>query len=228
MAREIVLDTETTGLDPRLGHRVIEIACVEIDDFIPTGRYFHALVHPERDIDPEAERVHGISLAALEGKPRFADAQVVDAMETFIGEAKLVAHNAGFDRDFVNHELALAGRPPFTEERWVDTMALAQQRYPGLSNSLDSLCKRLSISLAEREKHGALIDAKLLARVYLELRGGRECSLDLSGAAAAAGGGERPVYGPRLRPLAPRLSAAELAAHAAFIAELKDALWLRV
>jgi DNA polymerase-3 subunit epsilon len=228
MTREIVLDTETTGLSPRYGHRVIEIACVEIEDFVPTGRNFHAYVHPERDIDPEAERVHGISLAFLEGKPRFADPEVAGALEAFVGEARLVAHNAGFDREFVNHELALAGRPTFPETRWVDTFALAQQRYPGMHNSLDALCKRLKISLAEREKHGALIDAKLLAHVYLELRGGRERGLDLSGAEALALDGPRRTYGPRPRPLTPRITEAERAAHEAFVAtELKQALWLR-
>lgn len=228
MAREIVLDTETTGLSPRQGHRVIEIACVEIDDCVPTGRHFHAYVHPERDIDPDAERVHGISLAFLEGKPRFADPEVFEALESFIGEAQLVAHNAGFDRDFVNHELSLAGRPLLPSERWVDTLALAQRRYPGMSNSLDSLCKRLKISLAEREKHGALIDAKLLARVYLELRGGRERALDLTGAEALASGAARCAYGPRPRTLGPRVTEAERAAHDAFIAaEIKGAIWLR-
>jgi DNA polymerase-3 subunit epsilon len=227
MAREIVLDTETTGLSPSLGHRVIEIACVEIDDFIPTGRNFHAYVHPGRDIDPEAERVHGISLAFLKGKPRFADPEVAEALEVFVGDARLVAHNAGFDREFVNHELSLAGRAIFPEDRWVDTYSLAQQRFPGMHNSLDALCKRLRISLSEREKHGALIDAKLLAHVYLELRGGRERTLDLSGAEAMALAGGRRDYGPRPRALASRLTEAERAAHEAFIrSELKQALWL--
>jgi DNA polymerase-3 subunit epsilon len=228
MAREIVLDTETTGLSPLDGHRVIEIACVEIDDLIPTGRSFHTYVHPGRDIDPEAERVHGISLASLSGKPRFSDPEVADALQAFVGEARLVAHNAGFDRDFVNHELALAGRALFPEERWVDTYALAQQRYPGLHNSLDALCKRLRISLAERVKHGALIDAKLLAHVYLELRGGRERVLDLGGVEAMALAGARRAYGSRPRPLAPRLTDPERAAHEAFITtQLKKAIWLR-
>jgi DNA polymerase-3 subunit epsilon len=228
MTREVVLDTETTGLSPRYGHRVIEIACVEIEDFVPTGRNFHAYVHPERDIDPDAERVHGISLAFLEGKPRFADPEVAEALEAFVGDASLVAHNAGFDREFVNHELALAGRKTFPERRWIDTMALAQQRYPGMHNSLDALCKRLRISLVEREKHGALIDAKLLAHVYLELRGGRERALDLSGAEARALAGQRPAYGPRSRPLAPQITELERMAHEIFIAtELKGALWLR-
>jgi len=208
MAREIVLDTETTGLDPRRGHRVIEIACVEIDDLIPTGRHFHCYVHPERDIDPDAERVHGISLASLEGKPRFADDAVAQALIDFVGDAVLVAHNAGFDRGFVNHELGMAGRPPWPEPRWVDTLSLAQKRFPGMSNSLDALCKRFKVSLAEREKHGALIDAKLLAHVYLELRGGRERSLDLSAAVGAGPASERTMagYGPRPRPLASRLT----------------------
>jgi DNA polymerase-3 subunit epsilon len=213
MTREVVLDTETTGLSPRYGHRVIEIACVEIEDFVPTGRNFHAYVHPERDIDPDAERVHGISLAFLEGKPRFADPEVAEALEAFVGDASLVA---------------LAGRKTFPERRWIDTMALAQQRYPGMHNSLDALCKRLRISLVEREKHGALIDAKLLAHVYLELRGGRERALDLSGAEARALAGQRPAYGPRPRPLAPQITELERMAHEIFIAtELKGALWLR-
>jgi DNA polymerase-3 subunit epsilon len=229
VTREIVLDTETTGLSPRHGHRVIEIACVEIDDFTPTGRHFHRYIHPERDIDPDAQRVHGISIEQLEGMPRFRDPDVSVALAEFIGDAPLVAHNAGFDRDFVNHELTLAGRPIFPEGRWVDTLALAQKRFPGMHNSLDALCKRFKVSLAEREKHGALIDARLLAHVYLELQGGRERALDLSGAQATAQApGERAAYGPRPRSLAVRLTEAERAAHAAFIAaDLKNAVWLR-
>jgi DNA polymerase-3 subunit epsilon len=226
VAREIVLDTETTGLSPAEGHRVIEIACVEIDDFAPTGRHFHRYVHPGRDIDPDAERVHGISLAFLEGKPVFADPDVSEALAEFIGEAPLIAHNAGFDRDFVNHELALAGRPTLPASRWVDTMPMAQKRFPGMHNSLDALCKRFKISLAEREKHGALVDARLLAHVYFELRGGRERSLDLSGAEAAAAMSSRPAYGPRPRPLPPRVTLAEQAAHELFIVtELKNPVW---
>lgn len=230
MAREIVLDTETTGLDPRRGHRVIEIACVEVDDLIPTGRHFHCYIHPEREIDPDAQRVHGISLDFLEGMPRFADDRVARALIDFVGDAALVAHNAGFDRAFVNHELDMAGHPTWPDNRWVDTLALAQQRFPGMSNSLDALCKRFKVSLAEREKHGALIDAKLLAHVYLELRGGRERSLDLSsttGPAAARRHGA-PAYGARPRPLASRLTETERAAHQEFVAtELKGAIWLR-
>lgn len=228
MAREIVLDVETTGLSPRHGHRVIEIGCVEIDDFIPTGRHFHAYVHPERDIDPDAERVHGISLAFLEGKPRFADPAVAPALAEFVGESPLVAHNAAFDRGFINHELSLAGHPILPEARWIDTLALAQQRYPGMHNSLDALCKRFKVSLAEREKHGALVDARLLARVYFELQSGRERALDLAGVeAVAAAAATRSAYGARPRPLASRLSAEEAAAHLVFVGELKDAIWLK-
>jgi DNA polymerase-3 subunit epsilon len=229
MAREIVLDVETTGLSPQQGDRIVEIACVEIDDFIPTGRNFHSYVHPERDMPAEAERIHGISLAFLEGKPRFADPAVVDALIAFVGDAPLIAHNAGFDRGFINHELKLAARPVLAESRWIDTLPMAQKRFPGMRNSLDALCTRFKISLAEREKHGALIDAKLLAHVYLELRGGRERSLDLSGAEAAAATPSGPTtYPPRPRPLAARLSEPEIAAHEAFVSGvLKDALWLR-
>jgi len=230
MAREIVLDVETTGLSPKQGHRIIEVACVEIDDFVPTGRNFQTYVHPDREIDPDAQRVHGISLEFLADKPRFAEPQVAEALRAFIGEAPIIAHNAGFDREFVNHELGLAGRPILPESRWIDTLALAQKRFPGMHNSLDALCKRFKVSLAEREKHGALIDAKLLAHVYLELRGGRERALDLSGAEAAlaAAPGGPAAYAPRSRPLVCRLTAAEGAAHEAFVAgELRNALWLR-
>ena len=233
MAREIVLDTETTGLDPRGGHRVIEIACIELDDLIPTGRSFHRYIHPERDIDVDAQRVHGISLAFLSDKPKFGDLDVVDAFLEFIGESNLVAHNAAFDRDFINAELERLGRSRLHERRWVDTLGLAQKRYPGMYNSLDALCKRFKISLSEREKHGALVDTKLLANVYLELQGGRERGFDLTlgGARSTGPAGAVTVrdYGQRPRPLAARLTEAERILHAAFIRDaLKDAaVWLR-
>jgi DNA polymerase-3 subunit epsilon len=233
MAREIVLDTETTGLDPRQGHRLIELACVELEDFVPTGRTFHRFIDPERDIDADAERVHGISRAFLAGKPRFADAEVAAAFLDFVGGAVLVAHNAAFDRGFLNAELELAGHGLLDDGRWVDTLALAQQRFPGMHNSLDALCRRYKISLAEREKHSALVDARLLAHVYLELKGGRERVLDLVegwrpnivGAAGGAG-----AYGPRPRPLAPRITEAEIALHTAFVRDVlkEGALWLEV
>jgi DNA polymerase-3 subunit epsilon len=232
MAREIVLDTETTGLDPRSGHRLVEIACVEIEDFLPTGRTFHCYVHPEREIDPDAQRVHGLSLAFLADKPRFAAPEVGQALLEFIGEAQIVAHNAPFDRGFVNAELERAGLEVLPPPRWVDTLPLAQKRFPGVHNSLDALCKRFKISLAERDKHGALIDARLLAEVYLELQGGRARALDLTLAAAprpAPADGET-RYGLRPRPLAPRSTEAERAAHAAFVRDtLSDqAVWLKL
>jgi len=229
MAREIVLDTETTGLDPQQGHRVIEIACVELEDYVPTGRHFHCYVNPERDIDPDAERVHGISRAFLTDKPTFEHPDVADALMDFVGEAQVIAHNAAFDRKFINHELGRLGRTILAERRWVDSLALAQARFPGAANSLDALCRRFKVSLAERDKHGALIDAQLLARVYLELRGGREVSLDL--AQSVARGVTQVIaqstYGQRPRPLAPRLTETERDRHAAFVrAELKTgAVW---
>ena len=234
MAREIVLDTETTGIDPRSGHRIIEIACIEVEDLLPTGGYFHRYIDPERDIDPDAQKVHGISRAFLSGKPRFADSTICDAFLDYVGDAPLVAHNAAFDRGFVNHELERCGRLALPEARWRCTYELAKKRFPGMYNSLDALCKRFKISLAEREKHGALIDTRLLAMVYLELQGGKERALDLGAAvrrpSASPVADERTIaggYGPRPRPLAPRLTSEERGAHVAFVDRmLKDkALW---
>lgn len=233
MAREIVLDTETTGLDPRSGHRVIEIACIEIDDYIPTGKSFHRFIDPQREIDPDAERVHGISRRMLAGKPTFDHEDVCDRFLEFVGDSPIVAHNAAFDRGFVNSELERIGRAPLPDAQWTCTYELAKSRFPGMYNSLDALCKRFKISLAEREKHGALIDTRLFAMVYLELRGGKDRALDLtitetveetteSGSVSVGG------YGARPRPLPPRSSEAERAAHAAFIAKLKgDVIWKR-
>ena len=231
MARAIVLDTETTGLDPRTGHRLIEIGCVEVVDYMPTGKTFHRYIHPERDIDPEAERVHGISLAMLEGKPLFHE--VCEEFLAFVTDAPLVAHNAAFDRGFINHELTLCGREALPEPRWVDTLSLAQKRFPGMYNSLDALCKRFKISLATRDKHGALIDANLLAQVYLELQGGKERALDLmteAVVARATSAAVQAAYGARPRPLAPLSTDEERALHEAFVRDvLKDkAVWLKV
>ncbi len=231
MAREIVLDTETTGLDFKGGHRLIELACVELDDFIPTGRTFHRYIHPERDIDAGAQAVHGVSLEFLADKPRFHEPDVCEAFLEFVADAALIAHNAPFDRGFVNGELEKAGRGALHADRWIDTLPMAQKRFPGMYNSLDALCKRFRISLAEREKHGALIDARLLAAVYLELKGGKERGLDFSPTQAQAAAIEivKAVYGARPRPLAPRSSDEERATHIAFVrAALKDkALWLQ-
>ncbi|MCS6626327.1 DNA polymerase III subunit epsilon [Roseibacterium beibuensis] len=228
MAREIVLDTETTGFDPKTGDRLIEVGCIEIEDLLPTGRMYHTLVYPERLIPPDAIRVHGITDEKVKGAPRFHE--VVGELMEFIGDAPVIAHNAAFDRSFIDHECGLCGHPLIEETRWIDTLKLAQSRFPGMANSLDALCKRFKISLVERTLHGALIDARLLAEVYLELKGGKERRLDLSSArtvtaqvAASASAG----YGPRPRPLEPRSTEAERAAHRAFLREtLKDrSLW---
>jgi DNA polymerase-3 subunit epsilon len=228
MAREIVLDTETTGFDPKTGDRLIEVGCIEILDLLPTGRTFHRFVNPERLIPADAIRVHGITDDKVKDAPKFA-AIVGDLME-FIGDAPVIAHNAQFDRNFIDHECGRCGHPLLPEARWIDTLQLAQKRFPGMANSLDALCKRYKISLVDRTLHGALIDARLLAEVYLELRGGKERVLDLSSrretqtaSVHAATGG----YGVRARPLSPRLRREESLAHAAFLAAtLKDlSLW---
>jgi len=227
MAREIVLDTETTGIDPRQGHRMIEIGCIEIEDLLPTGRTFHRYINPERLIDPDAIRVHGITDDKVRDAPRFRD--ICQELLEFVADAPIIAHNAAFDRGFIDHEFTLCGQALLDQARWIDTLALAQKRFPGMANSLDALCKRFKISLAERTLHGALIDARLLADVYLELRGGKARALDLSAAAGplAQAASERPNHGPRPRPLAPRSTAVERAAHQAFLDRvLKDkSLW---
>lgn len=227
MAREIVLDTETTGFDPKTGDRMIEVGCIEIDDLLPTGRTFHRLINPERLIPADAIRVHGITDDKVRDAPKFAE--VVDDLMEFIGDAPMIAHNAQFDRNFIDHEFKGCGRVLYAETRWIDTLKLAQTRFPGMANSLDALCKRYKISLVERNLHGALIDARLLAEVYLELKGGKERRLDLSSSrvASAAATIAAQGYGPRPRPLAPRSTEAERQTHEAFLlATLKDrSLW---
>ena len=229
MAREIVLDTETTGFDPKTGDRLIEVGCIELLDLLPTGRTFHRFVNPERLIPPDAIRVHGITDEKVRDAPKFAEI-VIDLCD-FIGDAPIIAHNAQFDRNFIDHEFGRCGRVLFPEDRWIDTLKLAQTRFPGMANSLDALCKRFKVSLVERTLHGALIDARLLAEVYLELRGGKERVLDLSSTPAASRGATGAVqaaaYGPRPRPLAPRSTPEEQADHLAFLAEtLTDrSLW---
>ncbi|WP_299173764.1 DNA polymerase III subunit epsilon [uncultured Brevundimonas sp.] len=229
MAREIVLDTETTGFDPKTGDRLIEVGCIELQDLLPTGRTFHRFVNPERLIPPDAIRVHGITDEKVKDAPKFH--QIADDLIDFIGDAPMIAHNAAFDRNFIDYEYRLCGRAITGEARWIDTLKLAQSRFPGMPNSLDALCKRFKVSLVERTLHGALIDARLLAEVYLELRGGKERVLDLSsgpvGRRSAGEVAQVAVYGARPRPLAPRSTEAEQAAHIAFLAEvLKDrSLW---
>ena len=226
MAREIVLDTETTGFDPKTGDRLIEVGCIEIDDLLPTGRTFHAFVNPERSIPAEAIRVHGITDDKVAGAPKFGE--MCEQLLEFIADAPVIAHNAAFDRNFINWELANCGRVELHESRWIDTLQLAQGRFPGMANSLDALCKRFKISLAERTLHGALIDARLLASVYLELKGGKERVLDLSAARGPMTAGFKPVsHGERPRPLPVRVSLEEEAAHLAFLqSQFKDlSLW---
>lgn len=229
--REVIFDTETTGVSPDSGDRIVEIALVEIDDLSPTGRTFHTYVNPERDMPEEARAVHGLSEEFLSDKPLFADPSVVDAFIDFVGDAPLVAHNAEFDRRFLNAELKRLGRPEWGSERFVDTLAIARRKFPGAQNSLDALCRRFGISLKDRTLHGALVDTTLLAAVYMELRGGRERRLAIFGEEprrAIAGGPQIRREPARQRPsaLPERLTDDERAAHAAFVAGLsKTTVW---
>ncbi len=225
--REIVFDTETTGLDPTAGHRVVEIGCVELLNGIPTGKTFHEYIDPERDMPEDALRIHGITAAMLQGKPVFA--AVADAFLAFTAGAKLVAHNAEFDFRFLNAELAALERPTLSSERMVDTLSMARRRHPGAPASLDALCQRYGIDNSRRTRHGALLDAEILAEVYAELTGGRQTAL-VFGSAGSGGwsGTDQPPRGPRPTPLPPLATAAERARHAAFVAGLGDAaIWVR-
>jgi len=226
--REIVLDTETTGLDPFDGHRVVEIGCIELLNRIPTGRVWHCHLNPEREVPYQAFEVHGLSTEFLRDKPRFAE--LADDMLTFIEGAMLVMHNAAFDFGFLNAELDRLSRPLLHWDCVVDTLALARRRHPGAPCSLDALCKRYSVDLSEREKHGALLDCRLLAGVYVELVGGHQARLEfaVNGTQAALVGANHDAIKPRERPLASRLTAVEIEAHRAFVATLgAEALWLR-
>src|ERR1700712_5536954 len=224
--REIVLDTETTGLDPSDGHRLVEIGGVELYNCIPTGQVFHRYIDPQRDIPEAAYEVHGLSREFLAGKPLFE--HVVEEFLAFVGDAKLVIHNAEFDMRFLNAELQRVGRSAMAFNRAVDTLALARRRHPGLSNSLDALCARYGIDNSRRTKHGALLDAEILAEVYAELNGGRQASLVFAGPATRSWGGVSTARrAAREIPLPPRFSEEERAAHAAFVGELKDAIWHR-
>ena len=228
MIREIALDTETTGLDPEDGHRVVEIGAVELVNHVPTRRIFHVYLNPERDMPPEAEAVHGLSAAFLADKPRFSD--IAAEFEAFVAEARFVIHNAAFDMKFLNAERARLGQPLWPMSRAFDTVALARKRFPGSPASLDALCRRFGVDNSAREKHGALLDAELLAEVYLELIGGRQPDFGLSISGSGRGGAGEGAYvpPPRPRPLRSRLTEAEAAAHAEFIASLgPEALWLR-
>ena len=224
--REIVVDTETTGLDPADGHRIIEIGCVELVDHVPTGLTLQRYLNPERDVPVEALRIHGISDHFLSSMPLFS--AIADELLEFFGDAPLVMHNAGFDLRFINAELFRLARTPIPAARTIDTIEIAKAKIPGARYSLDELCRRFGIDLASRVKHGALLDAQLTARVYLELVGGRQTKLRLAPRDAVRVVSEIRVAAlQRPEPLPPRVSAAELAAHAAFVtAELgNDAVW---
>lgn len=220
--REIVVDTETTGLDPGSGHRVVEIGCVELVNLVPTGRTYQQYLNPERDMPADAFQVHGLSIEFLTPQPLFA--QIADAFLDFLGEAPLVIHNAAFDMKFINAELARLERPPLATERAVDTVALARRRFPGARASLDALCQRFGVDLSDRSVHGALLDANLLAEVYLALRGGKQPGFDLAAASApkiASGTEERRTWPQRDH--AP--SDADRAAHARMLKSIKSPLW---
>ena len=223
--REIVLDTETTGLDPFQGHRLVEIGCIELLNRIPTGQTFHRYLNPERSMPEEAFAVHGLTDGFLKDKPLFAE--VAEELIAFLGEAPLVIHNAGFDVGFLNAELERAGRPLIARERMIDTLMIARRKHPGGSNRLDDLCARYAIDNSRRTKHGALLDAELLAEVYVELIDARQAQLVLAQATMPDRvAGEPIIVRERLVPLVVRITEEERAAHRAFIATLGEkAIW---
>jgi DNA polymerase-3 subunit epsilon len=235
MLREIVLDTETTGLDPQSGDRIVEIGCLELVNRFPSGREWHSYFNPDRDMPKEAFAVHGISSDFLKDKPRFAE--LADDLLEFLADASLIIHNAAFDINFLNTELKKIGKPQIEIDRVVDTLQLARRKHPGSPASLDALCKRYGIDMAVRKKHGALVDCKLLADVYVELLGERQARLELTvvngvetPAAASPVPSRRRARSARKRPepLPSRLSPEEAAAHAKFVETLgADALWLK-
>lgn len=227
MVREIILDTETTGLDPAKGDRVVEIGAVELLNHLPTGRTFHVYINPERDMPPEAEAVHGLSSSFLVDKPTFG--KIAQEFLDFIADDVLIIHNASFDMAFLNAEMSFLKRPSIPPERVIDTLHIARQKHPGTGNSLDALCRRYGIDNSKRNKHGALLDSELLAEVYLELIGGRQTALILETSVRknastttiiAHVGVQRTV------PLAPRLTGDERRAHQLFVQQLGEhALW---
>lgn len=228
--REIVLDTETTGFEPKDGHRLVEIGCVELDNHVPTGRILHIYLNPEREVPAEAEAIHGLSTKFLKDKPLFAE--IYTELLDFIDGAKLVIHNAEFDIKFLNAELATVGHPGFKLKEAIDTLKIAREKFPGSPANLDALCRRFGIDNSSREFHGALLDSELLAEVYLELLGGRQHGLGLSAQGDSASGLENAAvsqHSARQRtPREPRsfpVSAEEAAAHDALLTKLADPIW---
>lgn len=224
MKREIILDTETTGMDPASGHRVVEIGCVELIGGVRTGKFFHSYLNPERDVPEEAKRIHGISTEFLKDKPLFAE--VVEEFLTFVADSPLVIHNAAFDMKFVNAELERLGFAALEMVRALDTVMLARRKFPGAPASLDALCRRFNIDLSGREKHGALLDAELLAEVYLELLGGKQSMLALEQQESVSEQ-QQEISVPKtafpIREFSP--SAQELEAHSFMVSKLKKPLW---
>ena len=220
--REIVVDTETTGLTPETGHRVVEVGCLELVNHVPTGSVFHQYLNPERDVPEEVVRIHGLTDEFLAGKPLFGS--IADAFLEFVGDSRLVIHNAEFDLGFLNAELAHTGRSALRNDV-IDTLALARKKYPGAPASLDALCRRFDVDNSERVRHGALLDAELLAEVYLQLIGGRQPGLTFGTRAAVAtdGGGVTVTWTPRRH----EPTADETAAHEAFLDTLPDPIWRR-
>jgi DNA polymerase III subunit epsilon len=224
--REIVLDTETTGLDPLTGDRVVEIGCIELFNRIPTGQTFHRYINPERDMSAAAVEVHGLTVEFLKDKPPFAE--IADDLLEFLGDSALVIHNAAFDAAFLNSELERVGRPLIARERLVDTLLLARRRHPGAGNRLDDLCARYGVDNSRRTKHGALLDAEILSEVYIELIGARQAALGLEIVATDKVGDRERIAIVHVRPvpLVPRLTADDLAAHRAFVETLgPNAIW---
>ncbi len=223
MSRAVLFDTETTGFEPLTGDRVIEIAAIELENDLPTGKQFYALLDPERDIPSDSTRVHGITSAHVGGKPKFAE--VAEEMLKFFGDSPLIAHNAPFDFGFITAELERIGRPALDKSRMIDTLVLAKQRFPGMPNSLDALCRRFEIDLSARTTHNALLDCLLLADVYVELTGGRQRGLVLESEASLAFA----QYAAPVQRIPRRIELTDVQreAHARFVAQIKDAVWLK-
>jgi DNA polymerase-3 subunit epsilon len=228
MSRTLILDTETTGLDPATGDRVIEVAAIELVNLMPTGRHYHVVIDPEREVPEDAVRIHGMTTEMVRGKPKFAE--IIGDLLEFLGEDPVCAHNAAFDFAFLDAEFDRCRTPRIPRTRMVDSLAIAKKRFPGLPNSLDALCRRFGIDNSMRTAHNALLDVQLLAQVYLELMGGRQPGLALAATATTAAAPVIAVTGPSgphvPRPILP--SAEELAAHAAFLAKIKEPIWASV
>lgn len=223
--REIILDTETTGMEPGDGHRLVEIGCIELENHLPTGRHFHTYLNPQRDVPPDAARVHGLTTEFLKDKPLFTEK--VDEFISFIGEAVLVIHNAEFDMKFINAELKSAGFKALAMARVIDTLPMARQKYPGQPANLDALCRRFKIDNSARKYHGALLDAELLSEVYLELMGGRQHGLGLASETAIAGSMQLNAKIRRQKRPYRTFPASndEVQTHEAFVSKIKNSLW---